>query len=1367
MISPRFPVFVLVLFLFSGLVQQSDAQDVFGPEGLSERDGVPVEGVPEPLQPWVKWALKDAPGIESPRIYSDAAKRLPLWSSRLQFDATATGAKFSFGVTAFEESWLALPGSARAWPEEVAVDGQLVPVVERGGRPAIQLQEGDAVVSGSFRWPELPQQIKLPPAIGLLALTVDGNPQGNPSWDADGTLWLQRQASTEPVDEDFLSIKVHSLLEDGIPLWFETRIELIVAGKSREETLGSVLPQGWQLAEIKAPIPVAIDDRGLLKAQLRAGRWSISMRAFQTDQVESVSFAEGATPAVQDESLAFRAQPDFRQAELTGMPQIDVAQTQVPEEWRSLPIYRWDTAGSFSLVERVRGPGERGTSPLTIQRSLWLDDDGKMLTYQDTLSGPVRKIRRLDAAEGHLLGSVSVAGEPQLITHNPVGNAPGFEVRAPQLSAVATGRLAMDDTLSATGWQANADGLRVSLQLPPGYRLLALFGADYSSGDWLTSWTLLDLFLLLLFTLAVFRLRGLAAALLAFAAFGLAYHESGAPRFPWLFLLIPVALVTFMPEGKWRKVAVGFKWGIAGILLISLLPFVAFQIQGAVFPQLERRAAFSSAAIAADYAAPQVRASTAPVLEREAAQRKSKPQKWSKKENLKADPKAIIQTGPGVPTWSWRTVEFGWQGPVSSSETVNPVLIPPLASRLIAVLRVLCLVGLAALLLSARRKKPKTDDLIDNGSGSKPAAAVALLIAGIFSLGFPGNADAQLPGPELLKELRDRLIEPSEAFPGAAEIASADMAINEGNLTLILQYHTAARTAVPVPLPLSACVPSSATLNDGTPATLLRKDGQLWALMPDKGIHTLTVNGRLRGVTDWEWGFTLKPRRFTVSADGWSVSGIRPDGSAEDQILFSQARGERGSAASANYDRPETNHALLVERQIELGLVWRVQTTVSRLSPGGRAVVVKIPVLSGEKVVSAGRSVEGGAIEIRLAPDAESVSWEGELSPTDELTLATRETDGWTEQWRLVASPVWNVSFTGLNPTFVVREEQLVPLWQPWPGETASITVSRPKAVEGSAVTIDSADYLLKPGRRQRTSTLTLSLRTSLGEDFAIGLPTGAEVVSLTHVDRSIPIRKEGGAVVVPLRPGAQTIKLEWRRPGEDKGWTRADPVMLPVESANVRTLIRPTNDRWLILTDGPLRGPAVRFWGVFAFILIAAFVLSRVPGTPLSLLEWLLLSLGLTQIPVYLSLMVVAWLFLIRWRGSPGFQNLRPGYYNLCQGILIFLTLISLGIFIGIASSGLLGDPEMYVAGNGSTASYLQWFTARSPAELPQPGYWAISIWWFRLAMLLWALWLASALVRWLRRGWKNSAKGGHFKPFPKRAVKKAPSPPELPKQG
>lgn len=1324
---------------------------------------------PEDLRRWSDWVLHGLAERNAPPVFSDASVRLPLWPSRLKFDATATGATFSLEVEAFAEAWLALPGNAGRWPATATVDGKAVPVIEREGRPAIRLDPGKRTVAGSFVWPELPQQIQLPPPVGLLALSVNGQAQTAPSWDADGTLWLQRQASTEPVDEDFLSTKVHSLLEDGVPLWFETRIELIVAGKSREETLGSALPAGWQLASVESPLPVAIDETGLLKGQLRAGRWTVVLRAFRTDPPAEIGFAEGATPSVPDQALAFRARPEFRQAEITGLPQIDVAQTQVPEEWRSLPVYRWETGASFQLVERVRGPGQRGISPITIQRSLWLDDDGKALTFQDRLSGPLREIRRLDVAQGHFLGSVVAGGEPQLITHNPEGGAPGFEVRSPQLEATATGRIELGRSLPATGWQADAERLGATLHLPPGYRLFALPGADYSHGDWVTSWSLLDLFLLLLFTLAVFRLRGFLAGLLAFAAFGLAYHEPGAPRFAWLFLLVPVALVAVLPAGRWRNVANAGKWAAAAILLLSLAPFAARQIQAAIFPQLERVSSSGRG-----FAYTTLEAAPAPVeggVSMDMLSRSASPQQSAKKlykdaSNLQADPKAVIQTGPGVPTWSWRTVAFGWDGPVSSAQTVRPLLIPPALSRSLGVARVLCLVLLAALLLTRKRKEatppaPEPETVSDPAPAPAPAAAL-ILLSGAALFSSMGTAQAQFPNQELLEELRERLTETSDAFPGAADLASVALKIEGDAVTLAVDYHAAARVAVPVPVPLAPWVVEDADFGSGGPAVLLRRDQHLWTLLPEAGIHTLTVKGRVRDLSEWEWSFPLKPRRVAVAAEGWTVSGLRADGGVEEQLLFTRAR--REEAAAATYDRPDTKHALLVERQLELGLVWRVVTTVKRLSPAGRAAAIRVPLLAGEKVVSQGRNVEGGAIEVRLAPGATEASWEGELSPANELVLATRESDTWTEQWRLVASPVWNVGFAGLSPVFEDLEGQLVPLWQPWPGESATLAVSRPKAVEGAVVTIDSAEHSLNPGRRQRSATLNLSLRTSLGEDFPIHLPAGAEVTSLNHDGRPIPVRKDGEALVVPLKPGPQNLAVEWRLPSEESLWTRVDPVALPVEAANVATVIHPSRDRWLLWSKGPQQGPAFRLWGVLAFALVAAVVLSRVPNSPLRLHEWLLLSLGLTQVPVFLALVVVAWLFFIRWRGAEGFQRLPSWTYNLCQIGLMFLTLVSLGVFVGIASSGLLGDPEMYIAGNGSTASRLAWYTPRAAADLPQPGYASVSVWWYRLAMLLWALWLAAALVRWLRLGWRNSSQGGHFKKSPPRP--KAIVPPELPER-
>ena len=1359
-------VFLLALsstLAFSQEPGQPEQQlQYFGPDGEVKSDDIPAA-----LSDWIGWTLRNTSSPETPRVHSDGNVRLPLWVSALELNTRDDGADFSLTAESFRKNWLILPGGERQWPTEVKIGEQTVPVVARNGKPAIRIDEGTQLVTGSFTWSELPQRINLPPSIGLLDLRVNGERKATPSWDGDGTLWLQREASTEQVDEDFLSLKVHSLLEDGIPLWFETRIELIVAGKSREEALGSVLPQGWQLANIESPIPVAIDEKGFLKAQLRAGRWTIVLRAFQTSDTKEVSFASDAEPAVADLALAFRAQPDFRQAEISGLPQIDVSQTQMPEEWRSLPIYRWETGSPFQIIEHIRGPGERGAAPLSIQRSLWLDDDGKNLTYQDRLSGQLRKIRRLDAAEGHELGSVTVSEEPQLITHNPDGGAPGFEVRSPDLRAVATGRIEMQHSLFATGWRSNADNLRATLQLSPGYRLFALFGADYTRGDWLTSWTLLDLFLLLLFTLAVFRLRGFRGALLALIAFGLAYHESGSPRVAWLLLLVPVALLDVVPESSWRKWVVVMKWGAAAILLISLAPFVAYQIQGAIFPQLERKAAFAAAS------APRAVSAPAQIMEQTRNATSSSSPKLGKKfvytkENMKADPKAIIQTGPGVPQWTWRTVEFGFDGPVSASQKIRPILISPWMSRVISVIRVLALVLLAALLFCRKREKKKDKEPAEPAPSTAGTTA-ALLAIGAILFASPQEAAAQFPNAELLDQLQQRLTETPPEFPGAVEIANAAMKIEGENVTLELEYHAAARAAAPIPLPLSSMEPKSASLLSGEKATVLRKDSRLWVLLPDAGIHTLLVEGVLRAGNDWEWGFALKPRHIAVEAPGWTVSGIRPDRSSEDQVLFSRMREEGEETSAANYENPRTNHAILVERQVELGLVWRVRTTVSRLSPKGRAAALQIPLLKGEKVVSAGRNVKSGAIEVRLGPNTDEVSWEGELSPTEQFTLETPENASWTERWRLVASSVWNVTFDGLSPVFENYEDQLVPLWQPWPGEKATIAVSRPEAVRGAAITIDTAKHTLRPGKRQRSSVLELSVRTSLGEDFPIQLPTGSEVSALLHDGKAIPIRKDGDAVIVPLRPGPQTIKVEWRAAGGSKGWTRADSVTLPVESSNVTTVIRPSRDRWLILTDGPLRGPAIRFWAVLAFSLIAAIVLSRIPNSPLKMISWILLMLGLTQISVICSLMIIAWLFVLLWADNKSWKKLSPWQHNLVQIGLVGLTLLVIGFFVRIASVGLLGSPEMYVAGVNSSASYLNWFSARAESELPQPGYWSISIWWFRLAMLLWALWLAWSLVKWLSRGWKNSAKRGHFLSSPKNKVAKAPAkesgPPELPK--
>jgi len=76
------------------------------------------------------------------------------------------------------------------------------------------------------------------------------------------------------------------------------------------------------------------------------------------------------------------------------------------------------------------------------------------------------------------------------------------------------------------------------LHLPPGWKLLDAGGVDNVRQTWLKRWTLLDFFLVLIFTIAVAKLFSLPMAALSFITLVLIFHEPGAPRYIWLALLV-------------------------------------------------------------------------------------------------------------------------------------------------------------------------------------------------------------------------------------------------------------------------------------------------------------------------------------------------------------------------------------------------------------------------------------------------------------------------------------------------------------------------------------------------------------------------------------------------------------------------------------------------------------------------------------------------------------------------------------------------------------------------------------------------------------------------------------------------------------
>ena len=62
-----------------------------------------------------------------------------------------------------------------------------------------------------------------------------------------------------------------------------------------------------------------------------------------------------------------------------------------------------------------------------------------------------------------------------------------------------------------------------------------------------------------------------------------------------------------------------------------------------------------------------------------------------------------------------------------------------------------------------------------------------------------------------------------------------------------------------------------------------------------------------------------------------------------------------------------------------------------------------------------------------------------------------------------------------------------------------------------------------------------------------------------------------------------------------------------------------------------------------------------------------------------------------------------------------------------------------------------MNWFQPTSGTVLPGPEVWSVSVWYYRLFMLAWALWLAAALIRWLKWGWEQFSHETLWKSAPK----------------
>jgi hypothetical protein len=1320
--------------------------------------------IPKDLEDWQAWVqdgqeFQRCPFFANTRSTSES-DRICAWPGRLSLDLGQGGGRFTQTWISFTATWVPLPGNVEHWPSAVTVNGAAAAVVARDGIPQIRVAEGTFTLAGSFAWAKRPESLPIPRQTGLVALSLDGHALDQADR-PDGAVWLGKRREAEVPQQ--LDVQVYRLLNDEIPVQLSTRLNLQVAGDAREEMLSRVLPQGFEPMSLDSELPARIDADGRLRIQVRAGSWTVTVRARAAADVGKISIpiAQGLWP--KQEVWSYAADDRLRVAALEGAEAIDATQANVPEEWRSYPSYRVAPGGVVQIVERSRGVSPQEGNHLSLRRELYLDFAHQGFTAIDQITGQMRSAWRLDMRAPYRLMSAASGADNLLVTEADGATLTGVELRNPAVHLATVGRIAAQGgAMAASGWTERFDHAAGVLNLPPGHRLFAAFGADSTPGAWVERWGLLDLFLLLIATVITLRLFGWGYALVALAAVASVHQDDQLLVWLILFALLAIATLRALPPGSPRVLLTGARNLLLALLLLVSVPFAISQVRFALYPQLADRGGYaierpmapapeSRAANFAPSAASAKLEEVAVTATRKASAAMSID--VSQAPSQRYAPGTVVQAGPGVPHWRYARYPFSWSGPVDPTQTVHFVILRPWLVGLWRVLGIALLAGLFARMMRGSLDLKAQWQRLIPGRGAA-ASLVFLVLAGAMPCA-PTHA-ASTPDRELLNELKTRLSRPPKCVPNCAEIMAARIVLAPSNLEASLDVAALSAVAVALPTAAQRFEPDAISVDGiAVPGVYRDRNQQIWiALKP--GAHTVKVSGRLPAADSIQLLFPQVPRAIAVTAQGWDVSGVNAG-----RLLGNTIELLRRRVAGHDADTPQGagqfSPFVRVRREFTLDLDWSLQTTVERLAPEKGGFTLEIPLLAAESVLTDGiETREGNRVLVGFDSAATEFSWRSGLSHSDTLTLTAAKDRPWSEAWIFRVGPLWRVAFTGVPA--VMPEDPDTGEWAfeyfPRAGETLNLKISRPPGAPGGTLAIDDVGLELNVGRRGTDTTLQLSYRSTQGGRHNVGLPEGARVSAVTVDGATVPVRPDKGQLPLALLPGAHRVQIKWQSSDAAALRTRVPKIDLQVSSSNVSTVVRMPSDRWVLYAGGGGVGPAILYWGELIVFIVLAIALGRSRRTPLRSYEWLLLGLGLSTFSWSVLLLFVVWMFAMRWRQGIAVEGLSDRKFNLLQSALSVLSVAAVVSLVAAIPYGLLARPDMRIAGVGQYAGQLSWFNDQAPGVLPTPWILSLSLWWYKAAMLLWALWLAFALVRWVPIAWHALRSGGFWRKTPRAPV-------------
>ena len=1381
----------------------------------------PETPTPDLLKPWIEWVKDRHPEWSC----ADSNPGNCNWPGVIRFNLTDHGATFALDVELLKDrETIPLPSAKSLYPAELSFsfeDGRIADAHTfiKDDLLFVTLPKGKIRIGGRFTWDRTPQNIPVPGSYGIVKLDSKARVRR----DNDS---FSLEQDVEQSQTDHVAIEVARLVTDGSPVTVETRITLKVSGRSRTLDLGRVIPIGADPISVSSQLAAGVKGDGSLVVQLIPGHFYVSIVSIQSQPLTSIKLPASTTASwPKEELLAFRANSLLRSVQIvSGATPSPGSSQQLPGEWQGDSPFVVEKGAEVQLEEIRRG--EQSASPDVVRqnRTLWIDLDGEYFTAVDRFTGELNQNFRFDADASNEIGRAESEGAPLMLSIDDQTKHNGVRLIQQRLQMTTVSRIKNEGGLSASGWGRTVDDLNIELNLPPSWKLLHVEGADEVVGSWLSTWSLLTVFITILVVVGAKHLISLRFAAVLAASLILNHGEFLAPEVIFIHILLLIVFATLVgsEESFWRRAVRGLTVVAFAIFALQSVAFAKLQFMQLLYPQLQagtryrtiiqdlvfmmensiftlplallfmalifwcvhnfwkKRSVGSffvsgfvffvvtpilSALIGLTsnidrferYSAPQkdYRSESAPtsVESMEAAEQSAVPDDLqdspaSGRDNgvgnsgrmrkLAAAPKPLstsltrsLFAGPAIPDWSWRKFYVRVPGPVDAERDLKLYLLSPPIVRTFCAVRTLLSLALIYLMgLSLGLIPPNINRKMMSWLKIGTASAV-LLISQFIAV---QNAAADVPSESMLQELERRLQSEQCTGPECSVIRSATFQLSGNRITMRLIASSNGVSSIALPGPLNSFQPDIVRVGGRDTSALRRSASGFLELKLGNGVSEIEIDGELPKAAQFSLQFAERPLFASALSPDWDVEGISSGGYIADGIRFIAK--QKGS--SRPDDLKPSREGLVswfnVNRELVLGDSFSVVSSVSRLGSVDYPVTVDLPLIEGEKITSGSVKQDQKSAMLTFAAGVSTVSFSSTLPKTDLIKLLATDRPRIAERFSVRCDASLRCEFDGVNPLQTVNAGVLGPVWEPYPGEEVSVKISSLVSPAGSTATVDKVQHEISWGSGLLQGEIKTSIRTTQQSMFTVRIPSGAELTSARLNGSSGDGKAADGAHSFLLNPGNHELVLTYQL-GWKPGFNSSVPeIKLSSPSNNITTIVKPSSDRWLLWTGGGSWGPSVVFWGKLIFVCLIGALLGAVNLMPGGVWAGVLLGIGLSSLPLMLIAFPLIWLALLSAQDE--FVKARPFFNATVKKIVLLgIGFVSLLILYRIVQIGLVLDPPMLIVGNQSAAELLRWYVDHASADLPTPFVLSLPLWCWRVFSLIWAGWLVSALIGWLKK--------------------------------